>query len=139
MAALPVIGRPDVPDQNKNPDCPLCQKEMDLRRGKKGILFACMPCKVSMAVTDPLVLRQNLIKEGTMMKFGDKVIIGQLEWEVVMGKNENDFLLRRPNVKNRKLMDFCIVEVEDFVFDKERRKWIEVEALPEDGDSLFKK
>jgi len=135
---LPIIGRPDVPDENKNPDCPICQKEMDLRRGKKGLLFACMPCKVAMGVTDPLVLMQNLKKEGTMMKTGDKVIIGQLEWEVVMGKGDRDFLLRRPNPKDNKKMDFCLVEVIDFIFDKEQRKWIEVETLPEDGDTLFK-
>jgi len=73
-----------------------------------------------------------------MMKPKDKVIIGQLEWEVTLVKKDRDALLRRPNPKNKKLMDFCIVEVIDFVFDKERRTWVEVETLPADGDSVFK-
>lgn len=132
---IPLIGQTD----NKNPDCPICKRETIFHIGKKGATYACPACKVSMSVTDPLILRNNLIKEGTMMKAGDKVLIGRLEWEVVMGKHDHDFLLRRPNPKNRKQMDFCIVEVLDFVFDKESRRWIEVETLPEDGDQLFKK
>lgn len=138
---IPIIGQnertgpaPDIPT------CPICEKEMILVKGKKSVNWACYPCKVAIGVTDPMLQRENLLKAGTMMKKGDKVIIGQLEWEVCMGKNDRDFLLRRPNPKNNKEMDFCLVEVEDFVFDKDGcRKWIEVETLPEDGDSLFDK
>lgn len=135
---LPIIGQHEGHGE-KNPECPLCTKEMELIFGKKGVVFACRRCQVAIGVTDPLVLKQNLIKQSTMMKKGDPVIIGQIEWEVVIGKGEWDFLLRRPNPKDKKKMDFCIVEVIDFIFDKEQRKWIEVEALPEDSEELFKK
>lgn len=139
--AIPIIGqrkRPEV-DEFRNPTCPICHLEMILVKGKKSANYACYPCKVAIGVADPLLLADNLKKEGTMMKRGDKVIIGNLEWEVEMVKGDRDVLIRRPNPKNRKMMDFGIVEVLDFVFDKDRRKWIEVDALPEDGDSLFKK
>ena len=132
---IPIVGQTNTPD----PDCPVCHKEMMMIRGKKGIVFACESCKISIGVTDPLILQQNLFRASTMMNKGDTVIIGYLEWEVVMGKGDRDFLLRRPNPKDKKQMDFCMVEVIDFVFDKNIRKWIEVDALPEDGDSLFKK
>jgi len=108
------------------------------KAGKKGAIWACYPCRVALAVTDPMVLQQNLLLAGTMMKKGDTVIIGQLEWEVTLVKKDRDALLRRPNPKDSKKMDFAIVEIIDFVFDKEKRKWVEVETLPEDGNGLFK-
>ncbi len=120
------------------PDCPICKKDMGYRSGKKGMMWVCYSCKVCLSVQDPLVLAKNLWDAGTMMKKPDIVIIGQLEWEVVLVKSDRDALLRRPNPKDKKKMDFCIVEVIDFVFDKEQRKWIEVDALPEDGDGIFK-
>jgi len=128
-----IIGK-----QENDVECPVCQKPMVFKIGKKGAIYVCYRCKVSIGVTDPLILAQNLKKEGTMMKPKDKVIIDQLEWEVTLVKNDRDALLRRPNPKNKKLMDFGIVEVIDFVFDKQRKVWVEVETLPADGDGLFK-
>jgi len=112
---------------------------MMLVKGKKSTNWACYACQVAIGVEDPELYAENLRKAGTMMKKGDKVIIGQLEWKVCMGKGDRDFLLRRPNTINNKAMDFCMVEVIDFVFDKEIRKWVEIETLPEDGEEIFKK
>ncbi len=128
-----IIGKGEVTRRTpEKPECPICKEDMIKSMGKKGVVWACYRCKVALGVTDPMVLRENLKKEGTMMKRFDKVIIGQLEWEVVMVKEDNDVLLRRPNPKDRKKMDFALIEVVDFVFDKNQRKWIEVESLPED-------
>ncbi len=127
-----IIGQNERSYTPDVPDCPICHKDMGHRVGKKGAMWVCYPCKVCIGVQDPIVLAKNLWAAGTMMKKPDKVIIGQLEWEVVLVKSDRDALLRRPNPKNKKEMDFCIVEVIDFVFDKDQRKWIEVDALPED-------
>jgi len=133
-----IIGQNNRPITPEIPDCPICHKDLVHRAGRKGAVWVCYPCKVAIAVTDPIILAKNLWAAGTMMKKADPVIIGQLEWEVVLVKKDRDALLRRPNPKDKKKMDFCIVEIIDFVFDKDQRKWIEVDALPEDGDSIFK-